>query len=140
MTYKFAFLIAFLVLAGCGSELKKNTTATVNRDIANQAREDASQTATGNAGGQESLPEIVIDVRSQEEWDSGHVEQALHIPHTEIAQRIAEVTEDKTSRIVVYCAVGGRAGKAKTTLEGLGFTNVENAGGYDDIKSRYSNP
>ena len=80
---------------------------------------------------------FVIDVRRQDEWDSGHVEQATHIPHTEIAERIAEVTEDKAAKIVLYCKAGGRAGQAKTKLEELGYTNVENAGGYDDIKSRF---
>lgn len=80
---------------------------------------------------------IVIDVRSESEWNSGHVEQAVHIPHTEIAERIAGVTTDKNAKIVVYCEVGGRAGKAKQTLEDLGYTNVENAGGYDDVKNRF---
>jgi phage shock protein E len=80
---------------------------------------------------------FVIDVRTQAEWDSGHVEQAIHIPHGEIANRINEVTSDKNAEIVVYCAAGSRAGRAKVALEQLVFTNVENAGGYDDIKQRY---
>ena len=46
--------------------------------------------------------EFVIDVRSQEEWDSGHLSQAVLIPHTEISARIAEVTEDKSAKIVLY--------------------------------------
>lgn len=81
--------------------------------------------------------EFVIDVRSQAEWDEGHLEQAVLIPHTEIADRIASVTEDKSAKIVVYCKVGGRAGKAKTALEEMGYTNVENGGGYEDLKKRY---
>lgn len=44
----------------------------------------------------------VIDVRSQEEWESGHLSQAVHIPHTEIAQRIAEVTDNKSAKLVLY--------------------------------------
>ncbi|QDS91956.1 Thiosulfate sulfurtransferase PspE precursor [Roseimaritima multifibrata] len=78
----------------------------------------------------------IVDVRSQEEWDGGHIEQAVHIPHTEIADRIGEVTSDKDAKIIFYCAAGGRAGKAKDTLEDLGFTNVENGGGIDDMKER----
>lgn len=80
---------------------------------------------------------IVIDVRSKEEWDTGHVDRAIHIPHTEIAERVSEVSDNKDAKIVVYCAVGGRAGKAKAVLEELGFKNVENAGGYDDVKDRF---
>lgn len=80
---------------------------------------------------------FVIDVRSQEEWDTGHVKQATNIPHTEIADRISEVTSKKDAKIIVYCKVGGRAGKAKAVLEEIGFTNVENAGGFGDIKDQY---
>lgn len=85
----------------------------------------------------DSAKEYVIDVRSKNEWDGGHVASAVHIPHTEIADRIDEVTTDKSAKIVLYCAVGGRAGVAKTSLENLGYTNVENAGGYDDVKDRF---
>ncbi len=80
---------------------------------------------------------LIIDVRSQKEWDSGHLPQAIHIPHTEIAEKIGEHTDDKNTKIVLYCAVGGRAGKAQQKLQELGFVDVENAGGYDDIKKRF---
>ncbi len=46
--------------------------------------------------------EFLIDVRSQEEWDSGHLNDAVWIPHTEITERIAEVTEDKSAKLVLY--------------------------------------
>ena len=95
---------------------------------------DESTSAADTSNADEVL---VIDVRSKEEWDSGHVDRAVHIPHTEIAERISEVTDNRDAKIVVYCAVGGRAGKAKATLETLGFTNVENGGGYDDVKERF---
>ncbi len=83
---------------------------------------------------------VIIDVRSQQEWDGGHLAQAIHIPHTEIADRIGDVASDKDAKIVLYCAVGGRAGQAKEVLDELGYTNVENAGGYDDIKQRAQRP
>jgi phage shock protein E len=130
---KLVYLLSLVAIAGCSSAAPTNTvpsqTASTPASTESPAptEEDAPTTAKV----------IVIDVRSQEEWDSGHVEQAIHIPHTEIAERISEVTDNKDAEIVVYCAVGGRAGKAKTTLETLGFTNVENAGGYDDVKDRF---
>lgn len=85
-----------------------------------------------------SQPEtLIIDVRSQEEWDSGHLPQAVHIPHTEIAEKIGEHTSDKNTKIVLYCEAGGRAGKAQEKLQELGFVDVENAGGYDDVQKRF---
>lgn len=80
--------------------------------------------------------DFVIDVRSKEEWDTGHAQQASHIPYEEIADRIDELVDDKNAKIVLYCASGARASVAKKALEALGFKNVENAGGYDDLKER----
>ncbi len=72
---------------------------------------------------------IIIDVRSQAEWDGGHIDGAVHIPYDQIASRIAEVTTDKNARIGLYCQSGGRAGMALTTLKDKGYINVENLGG-----------
>ena len=82
--------------------------------------------------------EVWIDVRTLEEFDSGHLEQAFHIPHGEIAERISELTSDKDAVIHLYCKSGGRAGRAKSALEDLGFTHVLNDGGYEDLKKLVS--
>ncbi len=137
MLYKFALLIICLTLAGCSNEPESKQVSEPSGDLVS---ESVPAGVSDSDSSPDSPRDIVIDVRSKEEWDTGHVEHASHIPHTEIAQRIAEATDDKSAKIVVYCAAGGRAGKAKETLEELGFTNVENAGGYDDIKSRYITP
>ena len=92
------------------------------------------------SGCTESTEEIWIDVRTQEEWDAGHLEEAVHIPHEQIAAKILEVTEKKDATIHLYCRSGGRAGRAKSALEAIGFTNVINDGGYEDIlKNRQEN-
>jgi phage shock protein E len=72
---------------------------------------------------------IVIDVRSQQEWDGGHIDGAVHIPYDQIATRIAEVTTDKNAHIGLYCQSGARAGIAMTALKDKGFVNIENLGG-----------
>lgn len=117
--------LAITVIAGCSSTAAPEAAPAES----NEPAPTASATATDET--------IIIDVRSKEEWDTGHVKQATNIPHTEIGDRIAEVTSDKDAKILVYCKVGGRAGKAKSTLEEMGFTNVVNVGGFDDIKDQY---
>lgn len=79
-----------------------------------------------------------IDVRTGLEFNMGHLEVAHHIPVGEISDRIAEVTSDKNAPIYLYCMSGGRAGKAKEQLEALGYTQVENVGGYNEAKQRWS--
>ena len=108
-----------------GCEAQKPVTTTVPSTASATNSIDANQ------------PEVLIDVRSDEEWQTGHLSKAKHIPFDQIGDRIAEITTDKDAKIVVYCKAGGRAEKAKNTLENLGFVNVTNAGGYDDIKSNY---
>ncbi|QDT09757.1 rhodanese-like domain-containing protein [Planctomycetes bacterium K23_9] len=117
------FCLAIVFVVGCST----NETTQVSAPESTATTEPANDSLS-------LADKLVIDVRSQEEWDKGHFETAVHIPHTEIAERISEVTEDKDAQIVLYCAVGGRAGKAKTVLEGLGFSHVENAGGLDDLR------
>ena len=75
---------------------------------------------------------LLLDVRSPEEYSSGHVEGSLNIPHTEVESRLKEFGENKNREIVVYCRSGHRAGIAKEALEKNGFKHVFNAGGYAD--------
>lgn len=70
----------------------------------------------------------LIDVRSPEEFASGHIEGARNIPVGEIGARSAEVG-DKDAVVVVYCRSGMRSAQAKSLLESAGFTQVHNLGG-----------
>ena len=77
--------------------------------------------------------EIFIDVRTNEEWKDGHLDGALHfeLAHLEKGQ-ILDLEKD--AAIAVYCRRGIRAEQALLILKKNGFTNVRNAGGYDDLK------
>ena len=77
---------------------------------------------------------LLVDVRSQNEFDQGHLEGAALIPHDQIASRASELGSDKSRPIVLYCPSGNRSARAKRTLEGLGYTNVMNAGAYESLK------
>ena len=70
----------------------------------------------------------LIDVRSPEEFASGHIEGARNIPVGEIGARSADVGK-KDAPVVVYCRSGMRSAQAKSTLESAGFTQVHNLGG-----------
>jgi len=80
----------------------------------------------------------VIDVRTADEYAGGHVPNAINIPIQDLPSRLLEVDTlaagDKARPIVVYCAKGGRASKAKQQLEAAGYTRVVNGGGFDDLR------
>ncbi len=77
---------------------------------------------------------LVVDVRTPQEYASGHIQGALNIPYDQIADRLNELGEKKDRPIVLYCRSGRRAGIALATLRRLGYTNVLNAGGLRDLK------
>jgi phage shock protein E len=77
---------------------------------------------------------LLVDVRTQAEYDQGHLEGALLIPHDQMAMRAAELGDDKSRAVVLYCRSGNRSSQAKKALEGLGFTDVRNAGSYETLK------
>jgi len=75
-----------------------------------------------------------IDVRSSDEYAADHLSGAINIPHTEIAERIGEVTNDKDAPIYLYCRSGRRSGLAQAALQEAGYTRVTNLGGLQDAR------
>jgi phage shock protein E len=81
---------------------------------------------------------LLIDVRTEEEYNSGFIPTAINIPYDVIAENLP--TEDKSALIILYCRSGRRSGIAKETLEGLGFTNVINFGAVENWKKELDYP
>ena len=77
---------------------------------------------------------IIIDARTQEEYDEGHIPGAILIPEYEIADRAEAELPDKEQLILVYCRSGRRSKIAAAELVKLGYTNVKEFGGIIDWK------
>ena len=75
---------------------------------------------------------IIIDARTQEEYDQGHIPRAILIPEYEIADRAEKELHDKNQLILVYCRSGRRSKIAAEELVKLGYTNVKEFGGIID--------
>jgi len=79
---------------------------------------------------------IVLDVRDESEYKSGHIPNSLHFPADEIKDRISELEKFKDKPIVVIYKSGVRSGAASTTLHKNGFSLIHNlAGGIDTWKN-----
>jgi rhodanese-related sulfurtransferase len=72
----------------------------------------------------------LVDVRTPEEYASGHIPKAINIPVSTISDN--PPTMNKDALIIVYCRSGSRSARAKDTLEEMGYTNVYNVGGIID--------
>jgi rhodanese-related sulfurtransferase len=73
---------------------------------------------------------ILLDVREQDEWAAGHAENAVHIPMSEIVERISEVPDG--GRVHVVCRVGGRSAQVTQYLLAQGVDAVNVSGGMLD--------
>ncbi|WP_304224840.1 rhodanese-like domain-containing protein [Gracilinema caldarium] len=76
---------------------------------------------------------LVIDVRTPEEFNSGHLDMAINIPLDTIEKRITAIVPNKTASIVLYCRSGNRSGQAYNILKSLGYTRIHNGGGYTEL-------
>lgn len=87
-----------------------------------------SSTLAKNAGttGDKS---VIIDVRTLEEWNAGHLATAQHLPLDQVTVSINTLVVDKDQQVYLYCRSGNRSGQAKIIMDSMGYTNVTNAGG-----------
>ncbi|MCS5622423.1 MAG: rhodanese-like domain-containing protein [Candidatus Marinimicrobia bacterium] len=84
--------------------------------------------------GAEGKTSMIIDVRTQSEWDSGHLNKAVHLPLDSFESGIELLVKDKEQTVYLYCRSGNRSGKALKIMQNLGYTNAANAGGIKDAK------
>jgi rhodanese-related sulfurtransferase len=69
---------------------------------------------------------VVLDVRTQDEYNKGHLDNAVLIPLEELESRITELSQYKNTKIVVYCRIGNRSPEASSILSSQKFTKVLN--------------
>lgn len=77
-------------------------------------------------------PVYVIDVRSEAEWNEGHIKGALLLPKEKVQSEIGNITTDKSAKIYLYCRSGKRAGVALDILKKAGYQDLVNLGGIND--------
>lgn len=75
---------------------------------------------------------ILLDVRTQAEYDEGHIEGAILIPDNELQSRAEKELPDKAARILLYCRSGRRSAASANALVALGYTQVYDFGGIID--------
>lgn len=84
-------------------------------------------------------PPLVLDVRTANEWESGHIDRSLNIPLAHLAERIQDISADQP--LVVYCASGYRSSIAMGLLEKFGRINaMDLVGGYEAWVQTWGHP
>ena len=72
---------------------------------------------------------VILDVRMPEEFEAGHIENAVLLPLHELAERIESVVPNKSYTILIYCRSGNRSNQAAHILTEMGYTSVYDFGG-----------
>lgn len=73
---------------------------------------------------------VIIDVRTDGEYQSSHLDAVIHIPLADLKGRIDNTVPDKDKNILLHCRSGSRSFAAKRMLKGMGYTNVYNLGSF----------
>ena len=113
------------LLAAAISAVAITTSFIAHADVTPQAKQSMVQS--------EKAKGVWIDVRSAEEFNAGHLQNAVNIPHDKIIEGVKALGSDKDAPINLYCRSGHRAEAALTELKNAGYTNVINHGGYEDL-------
>lgn len=113
------FLMALLLLAGCGAQSEESTYRQVNAEEADSMMEEESGY-------------IILDVRTAQEYSEKHIPGATNIPNETIGTEDIPELPDKEQLILVYCRSGNRSKQASEKLVKLGYTNIVEFGGIND--------
>ena len=109
-------LLSLLLLSGCGGNSADNSYHQITQEEAKEMMDTQEV--------------IILDVRRQDEYDSGHIPGAVLLPVGTIDEETAaEVIPEKDSTVLVYCRSGNRSKTASSTLAELGYTNIYEFGG-----------
>ena len=90
----------------------------------------------GPKGGKMKLPDnaVLLDVRQADEFNAGHIDGAVLVPHDTIAEKIGAVVLDKNTPVYIYCRSGRRSAIAVEAMKKLGYTDLTDLGGKDEAE------
>ena len=114
--------LAVMLLTACGQD-KENDQGAVYVNITAEEAKQIMDTEEAY---------IILDVREQDEYDAGHIPEAILIPYTQIEEKANEMLPDKDQLILVHCRSGRRSKLAAEALAELGYTNIKEFGGIID--------
>jgi len=124
---KLLSVLLIIILTGCSNSTMENGTQTED----NQQRYIDQKITFYEAQEMLSKDVIILDVRTQEEFDDGHLINAIFMPYYEIKEKINDVSPDKEKALMVYCANGMKSEIVANQLTEMGYMNVFDIGGID---------
>ena len=133
----FTLVFSFLTLSACAAPAAVAETPVPTATPAVEYKKISAADAKARMDSGDKI--IILDVRTQEEYDAGHIAGAILIPNETISDKQPELLPDLNAEILVYCRSGNRSAQAANKLIAIGYTNVADFGGiidwpYDVVK------
>lgn len=125
------YLIAAILLVGTFSGCS-NKTGETNKEVSTVQNMSSVSSITPEEAKNRLASEkniILLDVRTKEEYDTGHIKDAILMPVDTIKEESVKTLMDKNATIFVYCRSGSRSSVAAKTLVEQGYKKVYNLGG-----------
>ena len=119
-------ILSTLFISGC---------TTLNKEISSKDQESVKVSKITSEEAKEEMNNrdvIILDVRTEDEYNSGHIENSVLIPVDDLEDKAEELLVNKEQKILVYCRSGNRSKKAADLLAEMGYTNVNDLGGIKD--------
>ena len=124
----FALAFSLLTLSACAAPAA--AVATTPAPAAVEYRKISAADAKARMDSGDEI--IILDVRTEEEYDAGHITDAILVPNETIIDEQPELLPDLDAEILVYCRSGNRSAQAAKKLIAIGYTNVVDFGGIID--------
>ena len=119
-------VMVLLLSFGCGktdkTPDKDSTGGTINEVITSEEAKIMMDKSVG----------VIVDVRTPEEFNEGHIENAINLPVDEIEDRALEVLPNKKETYLLYCRSGNRSAQGAKILENMGYEIIYDFGGIND--------
>ncbi|WP_156625978.1 rhodanese-like domain-containing protein [Clostridium tertium] len=119
-------ILGTFVISGC---------STLNKEVSTNNEESVKVVKITSEEAKEEMNNgdvTILDVRTEEEYNSGHIENSILITVDDIESKAEEILSNKDEKILVYCRSGNRSKKAADLLVKMGYTNVYDFGGIKD--------
>lgn len=100
------------IITGCSSKEDSQVKTITSDEVVDLLKKDA----------------ILLDVRSESEYDGGHIPNAILLNVNDVENKIKDVSSDYDQAIIVYCRSGNRSATAAQTLIDMGYRNVYDLG------------
>lgn len=125
----FASIVSLAGLTGCFGAAAGSNGSNATNDSGSSASYQQVNAETAKKLMDTEDDYVILDARTQAEYDEGHIPGAILIPHDTVATAAESALPDKGQLILAYCRSGNRSKQASQTLVGLGYTNVVEFGG-----------